>query len=97
MSKYQPNVGDLVCYNAAGMRKHSLGLVVEKRREVIDSRKPFDKASFVYIQWIEKPTTPPRSEFRYELLNFEGWRDFTGEEVAAWYRDRGCFEVIENK
>ena len=97
MKNYTPKVGDLVCYNAAGMRKHSLGLVMEKRREVLDSRKPFDKAPFVFIQWIKKPTTPPRTEFRYS------WKDARDETwtpdgcTAAWYMDRGCFEVIENK
>ena len=100
MKNYTPKVGDLVCYNAAGMRKHSLGLVVERRIEVLDSRKPFDKAPFVFIQWIEKPTKPPRSDYCYS------WKDATDSIAlsrtpdgctAAWYRDIGCFEVIEKK
>ena len=95
MSKYQPNVGDLVCYNAAGMRKHSLGLVLERRREALDSRKPFDKVPFIFIQWIEKPSRPPRSEFQYRWLDGRDIRHQPrSDETEAWYQDKGCFEVL---
>ena len=98
MKNYTPKVGDLVCYNAAGMRKRSLGLVLERRREVLDSRKPFDKVPFVFIEWIEKPTTPPRSDYCYSWLGAEGLKlQTTADETSGWYRDLGCFETIEKK
>jgi hypothetical protein len=97
MKNYTPKVGDLVCYNAAGMRKHSLGLVLDRRKEELYGDGPV--VPFVYIDWIKKPTTPPRTEFRY------GWKGARDERwtadgkgaAAAWYRDVGCFEAIEKK
>ncbi|MAG24915.1 hypothetical protein CMI47_04975 [Candidatus Pacearchaeota archaeon] len=94
MKNYTPKVGDLVCYNAAGMRKHSLGLVLEKRYEDVEL---IQQVPYIFIEWIKKPSRPPRTEFRYS------WKDARDERwtpdgcTAAWYRDYGCFEVIEKK
>ncbi len=96
VKNYTPKVGDLVCYNSAGMRKHSLGLVTEVRDgERLHGNGRY--VPYVYIEWIEKPSMPPRSEFHWTWRNGrdEHW---TPEGTSAgWYQDLGCFEVIEKK
>ena len=94
MKSYSPKVGDLVCFNSAGMRKHSLGLVMERRKERLHGDGRY--VPYLYIHWIKKPPMSPRSEWHW------GWTGVTREarwtpdgSIAAWYQDMGHFEVVE--
>jgi len=85
VSKYKPQVGDLVCYNVAGMRNKSLGMVMDTHRK--------NGVRYIRIYWTKRPSIPPRSEFVDVNSLAPDWRP-DRDRVEGWYPDKGCFEVI---
>ena len=87
MSKYNPNVGDLICYNVAGMRKHSLGLV-------LDTYITEPCKRYIRIYWTLRPSTPPQAEWVSPVSPFAPDYSPDRDRIEGWYRDAGCFEVL---
>ena len=94
----KPKVGDLVCYNCAGMRNHSLGLVVKAYTNP-DLLGTGNSVNYLYIHWSLIPPMPPRAEWGDPRRELSVYADhITNNNTEGWYRDIGNFEVIsENK
>ena len=91
-AKYKEiKVGDLICYNAAGQRKKTMGLVFDIRRGDTDrwSRDPRDH---VLVQWCVVGDVLPRpSAPRGEGHSWEKIR----EGAFAWHDLEHYFEGID--
>ena len=83
-------VGDLVCYNAAGQRKKTLGLVLEMG---VDRNALYEEKRIVLIQWCMVGEMMPR---RGIMLQPNGTHKYdkpvSGELV--WHKFGDWFEVI---
>ena len=94
----KPKVGDLVCYNSAGMRNHSLGLVTKAYTncDLLGTGRTVD---YLYIHWSLVPPVPPRAEWGDPRRELSVYADhIPNNNREGWYRDIGNFEVIsENK
>ena len=83
--------GDLVCYNCAGMRKHTMGYVISE----FETRERY----FFQIRWIKKGKFMPT--FSYDYYTFRGlptpWAEkyTTGSSSYHWYENTDLFEVIQ--
>ncbi len=77
-------VGDLICFNAAGMRKKSLGLVVALKSLVSDRNA-------IQVQWAVIPELKPRV---HNLEYAGGWSE-VDHSIATWYQDDDWFEVVK--
>tara|TARA_Y100000593_G_scaffold9474_2_gene17246 strand:+ start:464 stop:715 length:252 start_codon:yes stop_codon:yes gene_type:complete len=79
-------VGDLICYNAAGMKYKTLGLLLE-----IDSPKPLygsdEKA--ILVQWCVVGKYMPRRDYR----NGDWSRDPIKSGQRCWHPIGDWFEV----
>ena len=89
------NVGDLVCYNAAGMRKKSLGLVMATHKQPDPRAKGM--VYYVHVYWTLRPTLAPRAEWtdprkgvRPSRVDYSDGRD----KMQGWYVNRGYFELL---
>ena len=82
-------VGDLICYNAAGQRKKTLGLVLQIKDDLSWSNKP---EKIVLIQWcVIGDRMPRRSQPRNGAYNYD--TPFTGE--MTWHKLGDWFEVVK--
>ena len=88
MKRPTPRVGDLVCYNGAGMKQKSLGLVVGR---VTDTANGLIRGytTFLQIKWAVKPSISPRKEYGSP----DCWN--TPNKSDAWYRQGSWFEVYQ--
>ena len=91
-------VGDLVCYNAAGMRKKSLGLVMATHKRT-DTGSIKGMEHYVLIHWTLVPPLAPRAEWsdprakhnpQWSIENHAMNKDKT----KGWYLDKGHFELL---
>jgi len=82
------NVGDLVCYNCAGMRKKTLGFVMS---EYITATKK----RFIMIRWILKGEFMPK--YAWEYYSLKGmdtpWNNYN-KTCFVWYEPADYFEVV---
>ena len=83
------NIGDLVCFNSAGQRKTSLGVVLALKRSV--SR--FAKDHGVLIMWAIAPKITPRVHNLWQFPNGE-CKVVNHAATAVWYVRGSWFEVI---
>ena len=89
------SVGDLVCYNAAGMRKKSLGLVIATHKQPNPREKGM--VYYVHIYWTLRPTLTPRAEWTDPRKGFPSSRvDYSNDrdKTQGWYINRGNFEAL---
>jgi hypothetical protein len=90
-------VGDLICYNAAGMRKETLGMVLSEWIDAGGKR-------YIMIKWALKGKYMPKSSWEYyNHHNISqpwtylppGGRGPEGDtRPFLWYDDAHYFEVI---
>ena len=83
--------GDLVCYNTAGMRHHTLGLVIDT--EWRDERRN------VMIQWAIVGRIMPRVSWSRPIHNLSSeWDRWEPIPVGAiaWYDSADWFLVVES-
>ena len=80
--KQKISIGDLVCFNCAGMRKKTLGLVVDIH----------ESSSRVLIQWAMTGKYMPRKNYN-EYLDFDAITNgsLTWHELGDW------LEVVNDK
>jgi len=88
-------VGDLVCFNSAGQRKTSLGIVLAY--ESTPAADDWEKARWnrdfipiVRIQWVRKPKLPPSAYCGDAHYMPYGDR----HKLPTWYPNIGWFEVV---
>ena len=94
-------IGDLVCFNSAGMRNKSIGIVTHlyARTETGSVR---GVEYYVHIYWSLPPSIPPRAEWgdpRRMGFTKNGFGSAFIEQsnTEGWYRDRGHFTVLSKK
>ena len=80
-------VGDLIIFNAAGMRKKSLGLVIELRGYG-------DDPTAIKVQWAIIPKYKPRVHNLHYAEHGYGQHDHFG---PVWYQDGDWFETFKKK
>ena len=93
--KSNVDIGDLICYNAGGMRRRTLGIVY---REWYDHHKN----RYLLIRWSMRGEYLPRSSYKYYQENRSTTAHpdpyFMGPEgdkvEYIWYDDAHYFEVI---
>ena len=79
--------GDLICYNAGGMKYKTLGLVIELKNDIAGS-------SNVLIMWGVVGELMPRKSFGAGLnLNMD-WSAKIHNGEVVWHPVGGWFEVI---
>jgi len=87
MSINEPMIGDLICYNAGGMKYKTLGLVLD--HDFVGG--PIYGRKSYLIQWSVVGDFMPRR------MNVQGNNDKWGIPVAvgeiAWFEAGGWFEV----
>ena len=88
-------VGDLVCFNCAGMRKKSIGLVTATHIQTT-TETVRRVHHFVHIHWAVPPSIPPKAEWGdpRKMAFDQGFEYSKMNKMEAWYRDHGHFEVI---
>ena len=94
-------VGDLICFNAAGMKRKSLGLVLDITvRNTNGYGEPLfngDMWTAIKIRWIEKPPLMPTID-SWSLYHIEGigWScDNTTKLDTLWHKLHPSFEKIK--
>ena len=83
-------IGDLVCFNSAGMRKHSIGIIIDRciRTDVgVRGVNVFYK-----IQWAKRPSLEPREEWGNPKEPHFNWNHSSKKQ--GWYRSGHWFEKI---
>ena len=96
-------VGDLCCYNAAGMRNKTLGLVLDVKRYVSTSG---EQRRVLLIHWVATDKLLPRHSNgwyygRGQAEQHLSWREHTGpgkikpRNPIAWY-DEGDYLECAN-
>jgi len=86
-------VGDLICYNAAGQRKKSLGLVIDKHVRT-DNGGVSGVDVFYRIHWTKRGEVMPREEWgcpRHVRFYRHGPEN---TKKKGWYKAGCWFEVI---
>lgn len=84
-------VGDLVCYNAGGMKSKTLGMVIEMR----DDNWNGGMYPVILIQWHVVGEIMPRRDCAAPP-NEEHWKHYNKKPVTGelvWYRHGNWFEV----
>ena len=84
-------VGDLICYNAAGMKNHSLGLVTKKYVTTANGQV-HGMNTYYYILWSKKPKICPRSEYHDPSRRPSIHKQY---EHTNWFFDGGWFEKVK--
>jgi len=99
MSKIK--VGDLICFNAAGMKRKSLGLVMDiQRRDTNGYGEPLFNGEMwtaIKIRWIKKPPMMPTVD-SWSLYHLEGigWTyDNTTKMDTLWHKLHPSFEKVK--
>ena len=86
-------VGDLVCYNGAGQRNKSLGIITDVFRNTANgSIRGYD--TYYNIVWTKVPEYLPRGEWEDPRL----WRADTyptATNRTSWYKQGGWFEKVK--
>ena len=91
--KRRPQVGDLVCYNAAGMKPKTLGLVLE-----IKMAKPRygHVDEIILIQWCVVGKLMPR---RHDFYYHDPTTRYPLSDVCSgclnWYKFGNWFETVK--
>ena len=87
-------VGDLVCYNCAGMKDHTMGLVMSEWFDAKNLR-------YIRIMWAVKGRMMPRASYDYyhkhNLANPD-WQTGPegGRKDILWYEaDKNYFKVLQ--
>ena len=85
-------VGDLICYNCAGMRKKTLGVIMSEWFDEAGSR-------YVMIRWAIRGKYMPRWSYEYYNKKNKGqpWQEGPqgGEKEYLWYDDKDYFDVVQ--
>ena len=82
-------VGDLVCYNAAGMKSKTLGLVLEI--SVLDKWR---NTHSVLVQWCIVGKYMPRKAM-WGAINAGSWNDLIEPGSVVWHEFGDWFEVVK--
>ncbi len=85
-------LGDLICYNCAGMKDKTLGMILKEWFDI-------DGKRYLMIMWAVKGQYMPRESFDYYHKHNETHPSFTrGHENSLpkylWYDDKDYFSVI---
>ena len=93
-------VGDLICFNAAGMKKKSLGLVMDITiRNTNGYGEPLfngDTWTAIKVRWLKKPPMMPCVD-SWSLYHLEGvgWSyDNTTKMDTLWHKLYSSFEKV---
>ena len=88
-------IGDLVCFNSAGQRKTSLGIVLGFER--IKAADSWEEARFgkrfqiIQIQWVQKPKMLPGAYNNGVFFMVHERR----HKLPTWYPNIGWFELAK--
>ena len=86
-------IGDLICYNAAGQKKLSLGLVTNRHVNTANGKvKGVDV--FYQIAWARRPLIMPRCEGSDPTKRSPPFMRDYGYRCTNWFKDGGWFEKI---
>lgn len=93
--KRRPRVGDLVCYNAAGMKPKTLGLVLDIKSA--GSSVSIHREEVILIQWCVTGKLMPRIYQDYMNRNFD--ITYLNEPAYSgsirWYKFGDWFEIVK--
>ena len=86
-------VGDLICYNAAGQRSKTLGLILDMDIKNDD----YDGATgVVLIQWYLLGQLLPRQiSHPTKLWDVDSWKQITIPGQMGWYKKAHYLEVVQ--
>ena len=104
-------IGSLICYNAAGQRKTSLGLIVGIKDSIpVFRRNPLlppipgsavmekteQTRMALQILWTVRPKMPPQVDWD----SYGGWSSMRMQEhnlhdEPTWYKFNGCIELAK--
>ena len=86
-------IGDLVCYNAGGMKRKSLGMVLDTAWfNGSSSQKP---CRLVRIVWIKKPSMPPSPQGYHPKSGLWTGSSHIYDKMDNWYKKGDWFEIIK--
>ena len=97
-------VGDLVCYNAAGQKRKTLGLVLDVKFKAQKSSTVLDSYTVVLIKWCIVGDIMPRrdeSSFLYTTrIRKAGFDSRWGKDITpgetVWHKAGEWFETIQS-
>ena len=85
----KPQIGDLICYNAAGMKFKTLGLILD--HDFVGG--PIYGRKSWLVQWSVVGDIMPRR------MNTGGWNDKWGQPIEVgeicWFEAGDWFEVVK--
>ena len=85
-------VGNLICYNAAGMRTKTLGIVMSEWFDANNKR-------YLMIKWAIRGKYMPRWSYDYynKKNKTNPWMEGPqgGNKEFLWYDDKDYFEVVQ--
>ena len=88
-------VGDLVCYNTAGQRKKTVGMVLGLRDlkpwDLWEKRMYGEQFQIVHIQWVLAPSLPPKP---YVGPTTALMTQAEQHKLPTWYVNLGWFELV---
>jgi len=89
-------IGDLICYNCAGMKNHTVGIILEEWHDTSDGKR------YIKIMWGMKGKVMPRASYDYyhkhniENPDWQRWGVEAGKKDILWYAaDKNYFSVIQ--
>ena len=86
-------VGDLICYNAAGMKSKTLGLVFEIQDGSLRSYANLEKA--ILIQWVLIGKYMPRRDYNKQSNGgLHRWGERIQSGQLVWHEFGSWFEVV---
>ena len=90
-------VGDLICYNGAGQRKHSLGMILATK-QAVDIYS--GSQTQLRVHWLKRGKFLPKDfhNLRYGMENQSDWSDYQNmkksDHPCLWHEKGDWFEVI---
>ena len=88
------NVGDLICFNSAGQRKTSLGIVLAferiKAADEWEAKRHGAEFQLVQIQWVQQPKKLPAAYMNHHFFMRSDRRHI----LPTWYPNLGWFDVV---
>ena len=82
-------VGNLICFNSAGQKNKTLGLILEK------SKKWMDVKEMLLIYWCITGDVMPRIE--YSMHSSYEWGDKPKPGKPCWHQRGEWFEVVDEE
>ena len=86
-------IGDLICYNAAGQRSKTLGLILDIDTKIDDF---YATTEVVLIQWCMIGELLPRQiSHIHSIWRVDSWKKITENGMLGWYKKAHYLEVVQ--